>query len=111
VPRRGDVWLVDLDPTQGHEQAGTRPALVVSAERFNRSRAGLVVVVPLTTRERGIPLHVTVEPPEGGVRTRSYAKVEDVRSISIDRLQRQWGSVERRTLEAVADRLRILLDL
>jgi hypothetical protein len=64
-PRRGEVWPVDLNPPRGHEQAGRRPALVVPADAFNRSRAGLVMVVPLTTRARGIPTHVEVRPPEG----------------------------------------------
>ncbi|MGI6209653.1 MAG: type II toxin-antitoxin system PemK/MazF family toxin [Anaerolineae bacterium] len=68
LPSRGDIWLVDLGPTPGHEQAGRRPALVVSTDAFNQGPAGLVVVLPITTTERGIPLHVPVNPPEGGVR-------------------------------------------
>lgn len=111
LPARGEVWLVDLSPTRGHEQAGRRPALVVSANPFNHGPAGLVVVVPLTTRHRRIPLHVPVEPPEGGVRETSYAKCEDVRSISVERLTKPWGPVTPATMAAVEDRLRILLDL
>ena len=56
-PLRGEIWLVDLDPTMGHEQAGTRPALVVSTDYLNSSSADLVILVPLTTVKRGIPLH------------------------------------------------------
>lgn len=108
---RGEVWDVDLDPTRGREQAGRRPALVVSTDRFNHGPAGLVVVVPLTTLFRGIPFHVPIEPPEGGVRARSYAKPEDIRSISSDRLRERWGSVSRGTLITVELRLRILLEL
>ncbi len=51
----GDVWLGDLDPTVGHEQAGERPILILSIDSFNRSRAGLVVILPITARLRGIP--------------------------------------------------------
>jgi mRNA interferase MazF len=108
---RGEVWLVDLNPTRGHEQAGTRPALVVSADEFNHGPAGLVIVVPMTTTERGIPLHVSVDPPEGGVDRRSFIKCEDVRSISEQRLVRRFGVVSPDTLSLVADRLRIVLDL
>jgi mRNA interferase MazF len=108
---RGEVWLVELGPTRGHEQAGRRPALVVSHDRFNRGAAGLVVVLPMTTRERRIPLHVSVDPPEGGVRDRSFVKCEDIRSISDRRLIERWGSVGPPTLALVEDRLRILLDL
>lgn len=108
---RGEVWLVDLNPTRGHEQAGTRPALVVSADEFNHGPAGLVIVAPMTTRERGIPLHVSVDPPEGGLDRRSFIKCEHVRSVSEQRLVRRFGVVSPETLALVADRLRIVLDL
>ncbi|OYV95604.1 MAG: growth inhibitor PemK, partial [Planctomycetia bacterium 21-64-5] len=49
-PVRGEVWTVNLDPVRGHEQAGTRPALIVSVNRFNHGPAGLVVVLPITSR-------------------------------------------------------------
>ena len=67
-PLRGEIWLVDLDPTRGREQAGKRPALVVSANAFNKGPADLVVVLPITSKAKGIPLHVRVDPPEGGVK-------------------------------------------
>ncbi len=110
-PSRGDVWRVNLDPSRGHEQAGTRPALVVSVDLFNQGPAELVVVVPLTTTARGIPLHVEVAPPEGGLRQRSYVKCEDIRSISRARLISHWGAIAPQTLAEVDERLRILLDL
>ena len=110
-PARGEVWNVNLDPTKGREQRGTRPALVVSQNSFNRGAAGLVVVVPLTTTFRGIPLHVRIEPPEGGVKTLSFAKIEDVRSISKERLIKRFGSISAETLAEISDRLRVLLDL
>ena len=84
--------------------------LVVSAEAFNHGLAQLVVVVPLTTRDRKIPLRVRIEPPDGGVREPSFAMCEAVRSISTERLVRRWGIVEHATLAAVEDRLRILLE-
>ena len=88
-----------------------RPALVVSVDAFNHGPAELAVIVPLTTTERGIPLHVPVNPPEGGVRQRSFIKCEDVRSVSRERLTDRWGSVSGNTMTAVEERLRILLDL
>lgn len=109
---RGEVWLVDLSPTRGHEQRGRRPALVVSADGFNHGRAGLVVVTPLTTARRGVPFHVRIDPPDGGVRETSYAMCEAIRSISVDRLVGDaWGVVSPRTVAMVEDRVRILLDL
>jgi len=110
-PSRGEVWEVDLSPTRGHEQAGRRPALVVSTDRFNHGPAGLVVVLPMTTRGKGIPLHVEVDPSEGGVREASFVKPEDIRSVAAERLGARWGAVSPRTLAEVERRLRVLLDL
>lgn len=112
TPSRGEIWLVDFDPTRGHEQAGRRPALIISDDNFNRGHSGLVFAIPLTTRQRGIPSHVPVNPPEGGVRSASFVKCEDLRSISKDRLlEGPWGTVSLRSIEAVEQRLRFLLHL
>lgn len=108
---RGEIWLVGLDPTKGREQSGMRPALVVSVDIFNHGAAELVVVIPITSKAKGIPLHVEVTPPEGGLTMTSYAKCEDVRSISTSRLVRRLGKVSGKTIESVEDRLRILLGL
>ena len=111
-PVRGEIWLADFDPTRGHEQAGRRPALIISDDRFNRGRAGLVFAIPLTTRERGLPTHVPILPSEGGVRAPSFIKCEDLRSISLDRLvEGPWGLLAPRTVAAVEERLRLLLGL
>lgn len=110
-PVRGEIWLVDLNPTRGHEQGGRRPGLVVSVDLFNQGPAGLVIVIPITTKEKGIPLHVEIKAPEGGLTKRSFIKCEDLRSVSRERLVQRLGQVTRSTLDAVEDRLRILLNL
>ena len=111
-PGRGEIWSADLSPTRGHEQAGTRPVLVVSTDTYNRGPAGLVIVVPITRTDRHVPVHVPVEPPEGGVATRSILLCDAVRSISMSRLVgAAWGRVETATLRAVEDRLRLLMEL
>lgn len=110
-PSRGEVWLVDLSPTKGHEQSGRRPGLVVSVDLFNHGPAGLVVLLPISTVAKGVPLHVQVNPPEGGLKQRSFVKSEDVRSVAKERLLRRVGAVSPHTMDAVEDRLRILLDL
>ena len=92
-PSNGEVWLVNLNLTLGHGQAGIRPALVVSADRFNRSPGGLAMVVPVTTARQGVPWHVPIVPPDGGVRIISLAKCEDIRSISVGRFIERWGGL------------------
>lgn len=108
-PLRGEVWLVTLDPTIGREHAGTRPALVVSDDLFNQSHAELVVVLPITSKNKGIRSHVEIVPPEGGLNITSYVKCEDVRSISIQRLGRRLGKVTNNTMDEVEKRLRFIL--
>jgi mRNA interferase MazF len=59
VPRRGDVIRLDFNPQKGHEQAGRRPALVVSPTEYNRT-VGLAVVCPLTNEKKGYPWEVEI---------------------------------------------------
>ena len=110
-PLRGDIWLADFDPVRGREQAGRRPCIIVSIDSFNGGAAGVVVVIPLTSKDRGAPLHIRIDPPEGGVKRVSFVKTEDVRSISKERLVTRFGSVSSHTFLLVEDRLRILLGL
>jgi mRNA interferase MazF len=110
-PSRGEIWFLNLDPTQGREQAGSRPALVISVDAFNQGPADLAVVLPVTSVAKGIPFHVPVSPPEGGVRQPSFIKCEDVRSVSRSRFRERWGIVGTETMAAVEDRLRILIGL
>lgn len=111
IPTRGEVWIVNLNPTKGHEQAGYRPGLVISVDTFNHGPAGLVVIIPITTKEKGIPFHVPIEPPEAGMSKKSFIKCEDVRSVSTERLSKCLGMVSPEILKVVEDRLKILLDL
>jgi mRNA interferase MazF len=111
LPSRGDVWTIELDPVRGHEQAGRRPALIVSVNPFNQGPADLVVVLPITSKAKGVPLHVGVTPPEGGLKAPSYIKCEDIRSVSKQRLVKYVGRVSTETLREVEDRLAVLLGM
>ena len=109
---RGEIWLADLNPTRGHEQAGRRPVLIVSTDAFNHGPASLVFVLPLTRTDRGVPIHIAIEPPEGGLTARSFVLCDALRPIAKERLSgRPWGAVTAQTMRKVEDILRILLDL
>jgi mRNA interferase MazF len=111
APARGAGWHADLNPTRGHEQARRRPVLVVSEDLFNRGPAGLVIVLPMTSTIRNVPSHVPMSPPEGGIKNPTAILCDGVRSVSVERLVVRWGTVNRPTMVAVEDRLRILLRL
>ncbi len=103
--------MVDLRPTRGREQDGTRPALVLSVDKFNHGPADLVIVVPITKTQRSIPTHVLVPQGETGLTFESYIKCEDLRSISKDRLVRYMGDVSYPRVESVQRYVRLLLGL
>ncbi len=84
---------------------------MISADTFNHGPSQLVIVLPLTRMDRGLPIHVEVNPPDGGVRDRSFVMCEVVWSISRERLVRLWGRLSAAAIADVEDRLVILLDL
>jgi mRNA interferase MazF len=114
-PNRREIWLADLGAGRGHEQAWQRPALVVSDDAFNHGLAGLVMVVPLTSKvkkSKNIPADIRVDPPEGGLKTPSLILYDQLRTSSKDRLgKKPWGSVSAATLADVETALRVLLGL
>jgi mRNA interferase MazF len=64
IPERGDVVWIALDPQAGYEQAGRRPALVLSPRGYN-SRVGLALCCPVTSRVKGYPFEVTIPAGQG----------------------------------------------
>lgn len=109
--RKGEVWLVNFGDPVGREQAGGRPAVVVSANPLNESSAGVVIVVPTTTTYRNLPSHVEIEPGLSGLADVSYAKCEDIKSVSEQRLVMRLGVIGNVAEFQVAHALRFLLDL
>jgi mRNA interferase MazF len=114
-PTRGEVWLVDLETGRGHEQTGQRPVLIVSDDALNAGPAGLVMVIPLTSKvakSKNIPTHIRIDPPEGGLKTPSVVLCDQLRTISKDRLRNAaWGTASAATMTEVERILRVLLAL
>ena len=110
-PLRGEVWLVNFDPSLGREQGGSRPAMIISVDPVNAGPSNMVIVVPITSRSKGIRSQVQIEPPEGGLVVTSYIKCEDVRAISKERITKRLGATSARTMMEAEDKLRILIGL
>lgn len=76
-PRRGDVIWINLDPQRGHEQAGHRPALVLSPETYNR-KTGLAILCPITSHQKGYPFEVAIPP---GLKIAGAVLVDHVKNM------------------------------
>jgi mRNA interferase MazF len=86
--------------------------VVVSTDRFNEGPAELVVVLPITSRGKGIPWHVLLTAGGGtGLRTDSFAMVEAIRCVSRERLAKRLGEASGAALREIEKRMRILLEL
>lgn len=109
--QRGDIWIADFSPTRGREQAGRRPALIISANDYNRSPSGLVVVMPITSKPPKVPWHLEVIAGEGGLKMSGAILCDHLRSISTDRLSERLGTASYPVLEEAERLLRFLLEL
>ena len=105
--RRGQIYRADLDPVLGSEQGGVRPVLIVQNDLGNQS-SPTVIVVPLTTRRKraGLPTHVRIDPPEGGLTRPSQVLCEQVRTLEKSRLSDFLGDVSQTTMARVDAALR-----
>ena len=111
--KRGEVYDASLDPTEGSEQAGIRPVIIVSRDAINKS-SPVVLAVPLTTykpERRVYPTHVLIKAPEGGLDRDSIAKAEQVRVLSKSRFLTERGVLSEETIEQLNFALLIALDL
>lgn len=82
------VWLVDFGHPIGHEQGGLRPAVVVGSPTHCRFPIGMALVVPLTTRDRGLEHHVRIDSAEAGLNRPGWARTEEITTVSTQRFTR-----------------------
>jgi len=114
--RRGEIYLVDLDPTRGSEAAKRRPAVLVSNDGANatatRLGTGVITVVPVTSIvERVYPFQVLLPAGQSGLDKDSKAQAEQVRSISVERLGHRVGELAPSMVDRLDDALRLHLAL
>ena len=106
VPERGDAVWITLDPQAGHEQAGRRPALVLSPSAYN-GRVGLALFCPITSQVKGYPFEVPLPAgsPVTGVVGADQVKSLDWRARKAARI----GTVSEEVVDQVLERLQALL--
>jgi mRNA interferase MazF len=110
--RPGDVWLADLNPVIGSEQAGRRPVVIVSGPRHLMLPHAVVFVVPITSRDRGLRHQIPISSSSSGLnKLPSFTRPEDARAVAYQRLTQRLGAVTAEELAAVRRILRAFLDL
>jgi mRNA interferase MazF len=106
IPDRGDVVWLDFDPQTGHEQAGRRPALVISPRAYNR-KTGLAIFCPITSRVKGYPFEVTIPRAVG---CEGVILADQVRNLDWPaRKSRFLGRADAATLDEVISKLGALI--
>jgi mRNA-degrading endonuclease toxin of MazEF toxin-antitoxin module len=112
VNLRGSVIRVRLDPAEGREQAGTRPAIVVSAQVFNENM-DVLVVAPITSKkvDRIFPFEARVDHEALGLDFPSKAMLNQIRTVSKSRVVGTYGVADTETMTAVDAALKITLGL
>ena len=88
---RGEIYWAELDPTLEHEQSGRRPVLVLSEDVFN-ARSGTVIAVALTSQEPRAGFPLTLEIIGSGFPKRSWVKISQIRTLSVQRLGNKLGT-------------------
>jgi len=109
-PRRGEVWLVNWNPTRGSEQAGRRPALVIQ-NNIGNEKAPTTIVAAISGTVRAYPMNVRVRPPEGGLERPSIIKTSQMLTISKKRLEKRLGSLSQKRMDEVDGAIKLSLSL
>ena len=108
---RGEIYDIDLGHPVGHEPAFIRLAVVVSTDLLNNSPGELVVVVPVGSTSYGLRSHIELEPGRSGLDHASYARCDQLRVISTERLVARRGIADLDKIQAIDQALRFILDL
>jgi len=105
---RGDILWANLDPTQGNEQSGLRPVLVLSQNIFNE-RSGTIIGVALTSQEPRAGFPLTLELSSRKLPKKSWVKISQIRALSVKRLGARLGKASEEELDQVVEALNELI--
>lgn len=108
--KRGEVWLANLNPTQGSEQAGVRPVIVFQSDIVSQFST-TVITIPLTTNQRraSLPICVSIEQGDGGLSQASVALCFQMRVLDKSRLIRRLGQLKAETILQLEDTVLLTL--
>lgn len=110
-PRKGEIWLVNFDPTIGVEIKKTRPALIIQNDAGNIASQATIVAAIASTQRKARSFEVQIVPPKGGLAKKSIILLQQIRTIDKHRLIICLGSITPETLQKVEMALKISLAL
>ncbi len=105
---RGDVFWADLNPVIGHEQGGRRPVLILSSGVFNE-HSGTVISMAITSREPRAGFPLTLELIGDVLPKRSWAKISQIRTLSVNRIGQRISRISPENLSKVISGLNEIL--
>ena len=109
-PKRGELWLVNWNPSRGSEQAGIRPALVIQNDIGNE-KSPTTIVAAISGSVKIYPINVKISPGESGLEKPSIVKTGQILTVSKERLMKKIGKVGRDTMQAVNIAIKLSLDI
>jgi mRNA interferase MazF len=101
---RGEIRWADLTPSRGREQAGLRPVLILSHDIFNE-RSGTVIAVAITSQSQKAGFPLTLELKTGNLPKQSWAKISQIRTLSVERIGKLIGKASHEELIQVIEGL------
>lgn len=101
---RGEIRWADLNPVKGREQAGLRPVLVLSHDVFNE-RSGTVIAVAITSQPQQAGFPLTLQLESKALQKKSWVKISQIRTLSVERIGRRLGALDPETLARVVEGL------
>ena len=107
--KKGEIWLVELPSNNGHEQAGTRPVIILAETKIN-----IAIILPLTSNLQALrfPDTIEVKPThENGLKAISVALVFQIRAIDRKRIRNKIGYIESPILNEIDEILKVLLNI
>jgi len=107
---RGEIRWADLSTGRGHEQAGSRPVLILSHDVFNE-RSGTVIAMVITSQAQKAGFPLTLEIKSKGLPKRSWVKISQIRTLSVDRIGKKLIQLSPEELDAVIDGLNEIIGI
>ena len=109
-PKRGEIWIVNWNPSRGSEQAGIRPALIIQNDIGNEN-ANTTIVAAISSSVKLFPMNVKIETHESGLHKPSIVKTSQILTVSKLRLQKKIGKLSNEKMNQINQAIKLSLGI